>query len=175
MKTIAHVPGSGGHFLCQVLTQLEHREPVHHYPRILNPARDNPWIASEQQWRRRHGVRYRCRHDLGAVWLRITVTQEQEWQWCSSNALWKDSTIDQEQARAGDPSLPSDLQISLRSLWQWSTFEPELARIQSRAATQAQHLLWRQWSQTWSPHTQDPRWQGIWQGRWGHHRPSYLG
>ena len=173
---ITHIPGAGGNFMMRLLHQAHtahHLIPELAYPpRVLTgPLRRNWIIDFEWQW---ESNLYWHTHTDQPAWLRITVTTEQEWQWALANALWKNSPLDAFNSQASDPSLPSDHQIPLSSLWQWPRLAQELSRIQTAPVNPHQHELWQQWKLTWCPHTHSKRWQRLCDTKWGHLRPAYI-
>jgi hypothetical protein len=176
LKMIAHMPGAGGNFLTRVLEQSLDEHPIvgaqYHQegrtPRMLS------WPFWEMEWVNRPDPRhYHHNHDTEPCWLRITVTDQAEWDWACANALWKNSDL-QGQSLASDPRLPAKHLVSLRCLWSWDELSKQLAGIQSRPINQHQHSLWQQWNRTWCPYAHDSRWKYTCDQRWGHLRPAYI-
>ena len=174
------MPGAGGNFMTRVLEQSLCQHPIvgaqyrrehqaeNRTPRVLN------WTLGEREWDNRPEPRhYHHNHRDRSPWLRITVTDQAEWEWACANALWKNSTL-QGRWLASDPGLPAEHRVSLRCLWSWQELSTQLAGIQSNPVNQHQHSLWQQWNKTWCPYAHDTRWRSICDKRWGHLRPTYI-
>jgi hypothetical protein len=175
-KIIAHMPGAAGNFMTRLLEQSH--TPQHPITEAAY-GDDHPWRGPlhgdwtrfEDQWQ---SERYRNHHARDHAWLRITVASAEEWQWAQANALWKNSDLEGYHT-ASDPDLPAEHHLPLRHLWSWPELEQALHGLQQAPVNTHQHRLWRQWRDTWCPHTHTARWQRLCDRRWRHLRPDRCG
>lgn len=172
-RIIAHMPGAAGNFMTRILTQAhrpDQARPEMGYPE--HKARRGPmhqdWLKFEDQW---ESELYRNDHSREPAWLRITVISAEEWQWARANALWKNSDLTGYHT-ASDPDLPAEHHIRLETLWTWPSLAEALEPLQHLPVNTHQHLLWRQWRDTWCPHTHNARWQRLCDQRWRHLTPD---
>ena len=167
-RIIAHMPGAAGNFMTRVLTQAHTpavaiREAGYHDLRARRGPLHRDWPQFENRWRSElYGNSHRTDH----AWLRITVTTPREWQWAQANALWKNSEL-RGYHTASDPDLPADHHVSLETLWHWPSLARTLTSLQHLPVNPHQHLLWRQWRDTWCPNPHSARWQRLCDQRWG--------
>ena len=193
------MPGTGGNFLSRVCEQSHCRQMIQlaQYPEWQYSDHRDPgstsWINYERTWTFRPGTRnyihghveatrnYMCdmsKHPNGShVWLRVTVTDLEEWRWAVCNAFWKNSDPFKadgcDYPACSDPARPAQHYLSLRHMWHWPWLSMRLSAIGLGINPHMQEL-WQQWRRTWSPRSALQEWHLECRERWDTLRPAHV-